>query len=105
MAVKPFPSRTLVKTLCGILAAIVLLALLSSLWQQIAAVAFTTTVRNMAYCSVKSEVGAAAIGLGWASLALYVVALCAMLVMFFSLRPFRTDRKMDSAIDTATLSV
>ena len=86
MEVKPWPSRALTKTVCGILAAAVLLALVSSLWQHIAAVAFTTTVRNMAYGSVKSEVGTAAIVLAWASLALYVFALCAMLVMTVSLR-------------------
>ena len=84
--VKPWPSRALTKTVCGILAAAVLLALISSLWQHIAAVAFTTTVRKMAYGSVKSEVGTAAIAFAWVSLALYIFALCAMLVMTVSLR-------------------
>lgn len=83
---KPFPSRKVFSTIYAILAATILFALLSSLWQHVAAVAFTTTVQNMAYGSVKSEVGAAAIGLGWASLALYVVALCAMLVLTLSIR-------------------
>lgn len=83
---KPFPSRALGKTLCAILAAAFLFALLSSLWQHTAAVAFTTTVQNMAYGTVKSEVGAAAIGLGWASLALYIAAFCAMVVMIVSIQ-------------------
>lgn len=83
---KPFPSRALSRTLCAILAAAFLFALLSSLWQHTAAVAFTTTVRNMAYGTVKSEVGAAAIGLGWASLALYIAAFCAMVVMIVSIQ-------------------
>ena len=90
---KPFPSRALSKTLCAILAAAFLFALLSSLWQHTAAVAFTTTVRNMANGTVKSEVGAAAIGLGWASLALYIAAFCALVVMIVSIQ------LLDSLID------
>lgn len=62
-----------------------LLALISSLWQHIAAIAFATTAQNMAYGSIKSEVGPAAMGLGWASVALYVVASCFILVLVLSL--------------------
>lgn len=40
----------------------------------------------MAYGTVKSEVGAAAIGFGWASLALYIAAFCAMVVMIASIQ-------------------
>ena len=80
----PFLNHTLSELLCAILAAAFLFALLSSFWQHIAAVAFTTTVQNMAYGTVKSEVGAAAIGLGWASLALYTAAFFAMVPVVLS---------------------
>lgn len=83
--VKPFPSRALTHSICAFLAVAILLALLSSLWQHTAAVAFATAVQNMTYGSVKSEVGAMAIGLGWASLALYIVAFCVVLVESLSI--------------------
>lgn len=84
--IKDFPSRNLTRSICAISAATILFALLSSLWQHVAAVAFTTTVQNMAYGSVKSQVGAAAIALGWGSLALYIAAFCAILVLILSLQ-------------------
>ena len=84
--VKPFPSRALTRSTCAFLAAAILFALLSSLWQHTAAVAFATAVQNMAYGSVKSEVGAMAIGLGWASFGLYVVAFCVVLVEILSIQ-------------------
>ena len=85
VSVKPFPSQPLTKFICGILAAASFFALLSSLWQHVAAVAFTSTVRKISYGSVKSEVGAAAMGLGWASLIMYIGASCAMFVMILSI--------------------
>lgn len=84
--VKPFPSTPLLQVICGMLFVASVLTLVSSLWQHIAAKAFATTAQNMAYGSVKSDVGAAAIGLGWASLALYMVAFTSTLVMFFNIR-------------------
>lgn len=83
---KRFPSRALTHSICAFLAAAILFALLSALWQHTAAVAFATAVQNMAYGSVKSEVGAMAIGLGWASLALYIVAFCVVLVQILSIK-------------------
>ena len=49
----------------------------------------------MAYGSVKSEVGPRAIGFGWVSLALYIVAFIAILVMILSIRIL--DRLTDEA--------
>lgn len=69
------------------------LTLISSLWQHIAAKAFATTAQNMAYGSVKSDVGAAAIGLGWASLALYMVAFTSIFAMMSAIRVL--DRLID----------
>ena len=86
MDVKPFPSRALMNSICGFLAAAGLFALVSSLWQHTAAVAFTTAAQNMAYGSVKSEVGAVAIGLGWASFVFYIVAFLAVLVEILSIQ-------------------
>ena len=79
--VKPFPSRPIRLSVCGMLLTASLLAMISSLWQHIAAIAFATTAQNMGYGSIKSEVGAVAMGLGWASLALYIVAFSFIWVM------------------------
>ena len=84
--VKPFTSQLLTGSLCGLLAAAILLALISSLWQHVAAVAFQTIVQDMAYGSVRGEVGAAAIVLGWGSLVLYIVAFIVMLLYVLSVR-------------------
>ncbi len=83
--VKPFPSRPITLSVCGVLLTASLLAMISSLWQHIAAIAFATTAQNMGYGSIKSEVGAVAMGLGWASLALYIVAFSCMLVTILSI--------------------
>ena len=80
------PVQKLTGSICGFLAAAVLFALISSIWQHVAAVAFTTIAGNMAYGMVRSEVGKAAMGLGWSSLALYVVAFCGVLVLILSVR-------------------
>ena len=90
---KPFPGKVLTYSICGLLAAAAFLSLISSLWQHVAAVAFTTTIEKMAYGSVKSEVGAGAIGFGWVSLALYIVAFCAVLTMILAIRVY--DRLTD----------
>ena len=83
---KPFPSEPISRLICGILFVASFLALLSALWQHTAAVAFATTVQNMAYGSVKSKVGAAAIGLGWAALALHILAFLPILIMIEYIR-------------------
>ena len=82
---KPFPSRLALLTVGGMLLTASLLAMISSLWQHIAAIAFATTAQDMGYGSIKSEVGAVAMGLGWASWALYIVALSFILVMIISI--------------------
>ena len=50
-----------------------LLMFVSILWQHTASVASTTTAQAMAYGSVKGGVGAKAMALGWAGLALLVI--------------------------------
>ena len=63
-----------------------LLALVSSVWQHIAAITFARTAKIMAYGSVQSEVGSVAISLGWVSLAFCVLAFGSMVIMMESIR-------------------
>ena len=84
--VKPFPSRAASQTACGLSAIATFLALISSLWQHTAAVAAATTAENMGYGYVKSDVGAAAVGLGWAAFGTLVLPFVGLVVMILSMR-------------------
>lgn len=84
--VKPFPSRSVSQIGCGMLAMAVLCIMISSLWQHTASVASATTAQNFAYGFVKSEVGAAAMGIGWALLGAYFVVLLYLCIMILSIQ-------------------
>lgn len=79
--VQAFPSQRLLWVLCSVLVASSLLALVSSLWQHIAAITAATTTESLVYGFVKSWVGAVAIGLGWAVLGTSIIALVLAVVM------------------------
>ena len=84
--VKPFPNRFLTKLACGLSAVTVFLALISSLWQHTAAVAAATTTENMGYGFVKSIVGGAAMGLGWAAFTTLILPFVGLVILIFSIR-------------------
>jgi len=70
----------------GFLAAAVLLGFVSSLWQHTAAVAAATTAQHMTYGTMKSNVGGAAMVLGWVSLVLYAISLVGIVIQSLSMR-------------------
>ena len=84
--VKPFPSRpvTLIALTASTLGA--MLALVSMIWQHTASVAAATTAQDLGYGTVKSEVGATALALGWVGFALLALAAIGILVMVLSIR-------------------
>lgn len=84
--VRAFPSRALSYLGCGMLAMAVLCIMISSLWQHTASVASSTTAQNFAYGFVKSEVGAAAMGIGWALLGAYLIVLLLLGTVTLSIR-------------------
>lgn len=93
-----FPSRSSLWVLCSVLVASSLLALISLLWQHTAAVAAATTTESFAYGFVKSGVGSAAIGLGWAVLGTSILALilAICLVVSVSMLNHLTDDDLGS---------
>ena len=84
--VKPFPSRavSLIALTASTLGA--MLALVSMIWQHTASVAAATTAQDLGYGTVKSEVGATALALGWVGFALLALAAIGLLVMILSIR-------------------
>ena len=84
--VKPFPSRPVSQVALGSVSLASLLALVSMMWQHTASVAAATTAQDMAYGSVTSRVGAAAMALGWIGLAFLVVPAIGLLVMILSIQ-------------------
>ena len=84
--VKPFPSRPVSKIACGLSAVTAFLALISSLWQHTAAVAAATTAENMGYGFVKSNVGGAAMGLGWAAFTTLILPFMGLMFLVLSLQ-------------------
>ena len=83
--VKPFPSRPVLKIAVTISTLAALLALVSMVWQHTASVAAATTAQDLAYGTVRSEVGAASLALGWTGFAFMVLASFGLLATLISL--------------------
>ena len=79
--VKPFPSRPILQVSVAATMIAAILGLISALWQHIAAVATSTTAQQMAYGPVKTEVGTAAMVLGWTAFALLAFVGTGLLIM------------------------
>lgn len=84
--VKPFPSRPLSELALAASTLASMFALVSMLWQHTASVAAATTAQDLGYGTVRSEVGATALALGWAGLALMALVAMCLLVMILSIR-------------------
>ena len=84
--VKPFPNRSLSQLACGLSAVTAFLALISSLWQHTAAVAAATTAENMGYGFVRSSVGGAAMGLGWAAFTTLILPFVGLVILILSIQ-------------------
>lgn len=84
--VKPFPSRpvSLIALAASILAS--MLALVSMMWQHTASVAAATTAQNLGYGTVKSEVGAVSLTLGWVAFASMAIPAIRLGLMVWSIR-------------------
>jgi len=72
-ALLPFSAKLETLGVLGTVNVAAILALISIVWQHIAAGAAASTAQTMGYGSISSEVGSVAVGLGWSALALYIV--------------------------------
>lgn len=61
-------------------------ALVSMVWQHTASVAAATTAQDLGYGTVRSEVGATSLALGWVGFALMALAAIGIIVIFMSIR-------------------
>ena len=83
--VRPFPSLPVSQVSFAASLLAVLPMFVSILWQHTASVASTTTAEKLGYGPVKSEVGEAAMALGWTGLALICLAAMGQYVMVRSI--------------------
>ena len=83
--VKMFPSRPFSRIAFAASTLASLLALVSMIWQHTASVAAMTIAQDLGYGTVKSEVGAAALALGWVAFALMALAAVGLTVMILSM--------------------
>jgi hypothetical protein len=86
--VKPFPSRPVSNLTLAASVLATLLALVSMMWQHTASVAVATAVQDMGYGTIKSEVGAMAMALGWVGLGCVAVSAIVLALMVLSIRSF-----------------
>lgn len=84
--VKPFPSRQVSEIALAASTFASMFALVSMMWQHTASVAAATTAQDLGYGTVKSEIGTAALALGWLGFALMVLTTISLLVMILSIR-------------------
>lgn len=83
--VKPFPSREISSIALAASTLASMLALVSMMWQHTASVAAATTAQDLGYGTVRSEVGATTLALGWVGFALMALAAVGLLVLVLSL--------------------
>ncbi|CAF9937490.1 MAG: hypothetical protein ALECFALPRED_007275 [Alectoria fallacina] len=84
--IKPFPSRPVIVIAMAASTLASMLALVSMMWQHTASVAAATTAQNLGYGTVRSDVGATALALGWVGFALMALTAIALIVMYMSIR-------------------
>ena len=84
--VKPFLSRAVALISLSIISISSIFSFISILWQHIASAVAATTTQSLSYGSVKGQVGASAMVLGWVSVALIMVVTVALVPMVFSIR-------------------
>ena len=84
--VRPFPGRGLLYSTLAFSTIAFLLGLISMLWQHVASAAFVTTVQDMAYGTVKGEVGATVETLDWVAVGVLAVSPISLCVLQLSLR-------------------
>ena len=82
--IKPFPGKKVSFTAMTSSVFASLLALAAMTWQHTASVAAATMAQNLGYGTVKSEVGAASLALGWVGSALMVISALGLVIMVLS---------------------
>lgn len=83
--VRPFPSRTLTTVILALLSLSTILALISTMWQHIGAVAAANSISAALGGAVSNRVGAASMALGWAAVGVIAVSTIGVVVMFISI--------------------
>jgi len=84
--IKPFPSRLVTSVALACLILSFIFALISTLWQHIAAVAVATSLSTFIGGAITSHVGATSMALGWTAVGLLALAIMGVLVMILSIQ-------------------
>ena len=84
--VKPFPSREISRIALAASTLASMFALVSMMWQHTASVAAATTAQDLGYGTVRSEVGATTLALGWVGFASMAMAAIGLLVLVLAIR-------------------
>lgn len=83
--IKPFPSKVVSKIVAWAMVMASLFALVSALWQHVAASAVAFAIETTTQAHLAATVGTTAMGLGWAAYALTSVVALGMVIMIASL--------------------
>jgi hypothetical protein len=86
MEVRPFPSMAASKLIMAFEFLALLFLITAILWQHVAAVAHSATAQAAFNSIVRGDVGSVAMGLGWGSIGLNLVAALGLLFLITSLR-------------------
>ncbi|GES61181.1 membrane fusion mating FIG1 protein [Aspergillus terreus] len=89
MDVKPLPSMAVSILILAFESLAVLFLITAILWQHVAAVAHSATAQAAFNSIVRGDVGGVAMGLGWGSIGLKLVAALGLMLTILSLRHFR----------------
>lgn len=84
--VKPFPSRPVSQAALCFLGISAMMTLLSAFWQHMASSNTATLMKLVTAGAVQVEVGAAAMGLGWATFSLNAIQFVGIFIMVLSIR-------------------
>jgi Ca2+ regulator and membrane fusion protein Fig1 len=82
---KPFPSPTLSRTTLTLLLFSTILALLSAMWQHIAAVAAANAIATALGGAISHHIGAASMALAWTAVTMTAITMIALVIMLASI--------------------
>ncbi|KAG9248493.1 Ca2+ regulator and membrane fusion protein Fig1-domain-containing protein [Calycina marina] len=83
--VKPFPSRTMSYAILAMLALASMLIFVSIFWAHIGSSAGVVMAETLTYGAVRGHVGSVAMGLGWSTVFLVVIAAIGIFIMILSI--------------------
>jgi hypothetical protein len=84
--VRPHPTRVVPNIALGALAVASIFMVVSILWQHVSSAAAASMGRSLAYGTVESHVGSAAMALGWSGVSLILLATVGLIVSMLTIR-------------------